>query len=273
MTPASVRASGAQPGQPASGSIVLRLAAWIAALALVALPLVGLLQGWFASERWPFRQLQVDAPFERVSIDQVRAAAAPHLEVGFFAVDLGAIQAEVERLPWVARAEVRKRWPDLLSIRLAEREAVALWGEQRLVAADGTLFEVPGHTVPAGLPALQGPDARATDALAFLNAADAALSGTGLRVAALAVSGRGSWSLLLSNGSRVVLGRDAPLPRFERFIDAWFAAPAPGGSRLLRADLRYSNGFAVEWAPSAPLPGAPTATPAPDGAPTHPPQA
>ncbi|MGH8125951.1 MAG: cell division protein FtsQ/DivIB, partial [Rhodanobacteraceae bacterium] len=41
------------------GIVSLRLAAWLIALTLVALPVVGVLQGWFASDRWPVRELQL----------------------------------------------------------------------------------------------------------------------------------------------------------------------------------------------------------------------
>ncbi len=39
------------------GTVSLRLAAWVIALALIALPIIGVLEGWFASGRWPVRQL------------------------------------------------------------------------------------------------------------------------------------------------------------------------------------------------------------------------
>ena len=77
----------------AGGGIAMNIAAWLAALALVALPLVAVMNGWFASDRWPFRQLKIDAEFRHVNADQVRAAAAPQLARGFFAVDLGAVRA------------------------------------------------------------------------------------------------------------------------------------------------------------------------------------
>jgi cell division protein FtsQ len=251
------------PRARALGGIGLRLAAWLAALALVALPVVGLVRGWFASERWPFRELEVEAAFERVNVEQVRAAAAPLLEVGFFAVDLDAIRGAVEGLPWVAAAEVRKRWPDRIEIRLREREAVALWGDRRLLSVEGELFAVPGDTVPQGLPELAGPDARAGEVLAFMHAADAALAGSGLRVASLTLSGRGSYALTLSNGAEVVLGRVDVLMRLQRFLAAWTAAPAPEGAHPLRVDLRYSNGFAIEWSAPIPAPRSadPTSTP------------
>ncbi|MGH8211953.1 MAG: cell division protein FtsQ/DivIB, partial [Rhodanobacteraceae bacterium] len=94
------------------GASVTRLLAWLVAIALIALPLVGVLQGWFAADRWPVKQLQVQAEFKHISAEELRAAITPDLRAGFFALDLDRVRQRVAALPWVARVEARKRWPD-----------------------------------------------------------------------------------------------------------------------------------------------------------------
>ena len=42
---------------------IARLAAWMIALALVATPIVAVLNGWLADERWPIRRLVVQGSF------------------------------------------------------------------------------------------------------------------------------------------------------------------------------------------------------------------
>lgn len=69
------------------GAVALKLLAWIFALTLVALPIVGVLNGWFAAERWPLRYVQIEAEFNHVGAEQIRAAASAHLGTGFFAID------------------------------------------------------------------------------------------------------------------------------------------------------------------------------------------
>lgn len=256
----------------AGGGIAMNIAAWLAALALVALPLVGVMNGWFASSRWPFRQIRIDAEFQRVNAEQVRAAATPQLASGFFAVDLGAVRAAIEQVPWVERAEVRKHWPDLLEVRLIEREAVAVWGDARLVSRSAELFAVPGNTAPEGLPSLSGPDDRVAEVLAFHGRINVALRNSGLQASGLALSGRGGWSAQLANGAELVIGREQPEQRFARFVAA-LPRLEPGTLSLLqRADLRYANGFALRLQPPvapepAPVPP-PAAAPAPSPSPS-----
>ena len=248
-----------------------RLAAWIAALALVALPIVGLVNGWFAADRWPFRRLEVQAEFSRVSAEQLRAAITRELELGFFAVDLDAVRESVEALPWVESAVVRKRWPDQLELRVVERRAAAVWGDARLVSTAGELFAVPGEVAPDGLPRLAGPEDRAFEVLEFHAAARSAMAGSGHAVAGAALSSRGSWSLALDNGARIVIGREAPHERLARFVETLPRIAAAPDALWVRADLRYANGYAIEWrvpeppTPAPPSPQPPALSPPPPG--------
>jgi len=253
-----------QPPARVDGGIAMNIAAWLAALALVALPLVGVMNGWFASSRWPFHQLKIDAEFRRVNADQVRAAAAPQLARGFFAVDLGAVRNAIEQVPWVERAEVRKHWPDLLEVRLVEREAVAVWRDHRLVSRSGTLFAVPGNTAPEGLPSLSGPDARVAEVLDFHGRINVALRGSGLQASGLSLSDRGGWTAQLASGAELVIGREQPEQRFARFVAALPRLEPGALAQLVRADLRYANGFAVR------LQAAPEPEPMPVPAPVAP---
>jgi cell division protein FtsQ len=249
-----------------AGGVGLRLVAWLAALAVVALPVVGVVNGWFASDRWPFKQLRVDATFERVNADQVRSVVSPHLGSGFFAVDLAAVRHAVEQVPWVETVEVRKRWPDLLEVRLIERRAEAVWGDNRLVSSNGELFAVPGGTAPEGLPQLDGPDTRVAEVLEFHRVATGLLEGTGQRPASVRLSRRGAWSVGLVSGAVLEIGRSDPRERLQRFVTA--LARIESAAPLLRADLRYANGFAIEWQPPTP-PATPDTPPAHSAQPPH----
>jgi cell division protein FtsQ len=262
------------------GGIVAKLAAWLVALALVALPIVGVLSGQLAGDRWPFRQLRIDAAFSHVNAEQVQMAVAPVLDRGFFAVDLGAVQAAVERLPWVAHAEVAKRWPDELIVKVVEHAPIARFVDGRLVAADGSLFAVEGD-LPEGLPLLDCPESRIADILQLDRTLVRDLQSVGLVRDELHLSARGSVSVHLTTGAALNLGREALPQRMARFLAVWpsLAAPNPGGE-LLSADLRYSNGFALAWsmplpvkpaaAPSAPRPASPLPSTPPPAAPVKP---
>ncbi len=249
-----------------SPAFALRTAAWLLALALVALPLVGVMQGWFAVGRWPLRQLRIDGPFHHVSAAQVRAAVRPHVAPGFFAVPLDQVRDAVERLPWVAVVDVRKRWPDVLEIRLRERSPAAIWQGGELVDVEGRLFAVPPGSAPDGLPRFAGPRTRVREVLDFYNETKPQLAPFEMRIAAVQMSRRGGWSIRLADGIEIVLGSEDARARLSRFLAVQGPLAAAASARMLRADLRYANGFAVAWQP---LPSVdPTPTPIPIPTPT-----
>jgi cell division protein FtsQ len=248
----------------------IRLLAWTLALLLVALPLVAVVNGWVAADHWPIQRLRLTAEYQRVSAEQVRAAVAPQLGRGFFALDLDEVRAAVAGLPWVEQVEVRKRWPDVLEVILQEHRAYARWGADRLLSDRGLLFSATGQESLQGLPELEGPDARVADVVALHTQAQRIFTGTGLSVLGVRLSARGSWSLALSNGARIVVGRAEPEPRLERLVSVLPQLLSGEPRPFERIDLRYTNGFAVRWveAPAEGEAGDPVPAPAAD-APTR----
>ncbi len=225
----------------------LRILAWLLAIALVALPVVALLNGWIGAERWPLSTLRVNSELERVDAEVLRDTVLPHARRGFFAVKLQEAQDAVESLPWVERAEVRKRWPDVLEVQVVEHRPFARWGDDRLLSERGSLFPLPEGMDVRAFPQLDGPDSQVQEVTALYNEAAALFAQLGYRVETLKMDRRGSWSLVLDNGTEVVVGRtDARLrlARFARMLPQLLARqPLP----LQRADLRYTNGFALSW--------------------------
>ena len=245
---------------------MIRFFAWVLAVALVTLPVVAVLNGWIASEHWPIQRLRLTAEYQRVSAEQIRAAASAQLGKGFFAIDLAEVRTAVAALPWVERVEVRKRWPDVLDITITEHRAFARWGDNRLLSDHGQLFRAPGGDDLQGLPEFEGPDDRIADVVAFHADAQRALTGTGLSIRGARLSARGSWGLTLGDGARIMVGRSTqPKERLERLVRV---LPQLLTERrpFERIDLRYTNGFAVHWAP----PSTPDGTTPAEAAPTIP---
>ena len=240
---------------------LLRILAWLLALALVALPVVAVLNGWVGAERWPLSRLRVTGQFERVQGEELRAAVAPYASRGFFAADLDAAQRAVAKLPWVDQAQVRKEWPDVLEIHVVEHKPFAFWGEDKLLSERGRLFPLPADLADERLPRLGGPDARSAEVVELYNEARALFAPLGYGVAQLGMDARGSWSMTLDNGLEVVVGRDDARARLQRFARVLPQLLARQARPVARADLRYTNGFTLapgeSGASSSPSPQAP----------------
>ncbi len=231
----------------------VRLIAWCLAVALVALPIVGVLRGWFAASRWPVTQLTVQAEFKHIDAVQMRAAVLPQLGKGFFALDLDAVQKAVAALPWVETVEARKRWPNTLMLRIYERQPFARWNDKQLISRQGLVFSAPGAADNHALPDLHGPDARLAEVVSFYAETRKAFARTHLQITGVALTERGSWSVSTATGAQIVIGdRDQAGRRLRRFLDVYSQLVAGHTDTFAYADLRYTNGFAVRWPPPAP---------------------
>jgi cell division protein FtsQ len=225
----------------------LRILAWTLALLLVTLPVVAVVNGWIGAGHWPLRTLRIEGRLQRVDAQRLRATVLPYAANGFFAVHLADAQAAVARLPWVERAEVRKRWPDVLEVSIIEHRPFAQWGSDRLLSEHGRLFPSQGARMPGGLPRLDGPDSRVADVVALYNESRALFAPSGVDVRALTLDPRGSWSLTLSNGTDVIVGSSEARLRLARFARLMPQLLSQKQLPLTRADLRYTNGFALSW--------------------------
>ncbi len=222
----------------------------ISLIGLLALAGVWLSEGLLAGEQMPVRYLRLEKPTVRVNRENLKAALAPWAGSSFFSVDLDAVRQAVEALPWVASVQVRKAWPDTLWLNIEEHVPVARWGTHALVDQHGDLFDLPPGYVPGDLPWLHAdPDAREEVIETFAWLRDA-LRMQGLTLAELERNRLGAWRLALGNGVQVVLGRKHMRARMQRFLRVWARQGPDWQQQLVRADLRYPNGMAVEKAGS-----------------------
>ncbi|MFT3734003.1 MAG: cell division protein FtsQ/DivIB [Rhodocyclaceae bacterium] len=210
--------------------------------------------------RMPFfelRQVVVTSPLGQVTSAQLEYAAVSSLRGNFFTVNLDQARQAFEKLPWVRRAQVRRRWPATIEVSLEEQEAVAYWrvidtGDMRLVNRQGEIFDAASN---ASMPMFSGPPERAAEMLTSLRNINTLLQPISRSVASLQLSERGAWQLKLDDGLQVELGRDqakAPLEdRLRRFIAAWPEAHMKLDGKWAVADLRYPAGFAVRLAASS----------------------
>ncbi|HLT13512.1 MAG TPA: cell division protein FtsQ/DivIB [Marinobacter sp.] len=191
----------------------------------------------------------VDVHGQFVGDSQVAIERAAGVWVGksYFSTDLAEIKAELERRPWVESAAVKRVWPGRLEIDIREKKPLAYWSDGRLVSRSGELFAPANPEVAGKLPRLSGPDERVRDVIAMARSMSDQLFGYGLGFAGLSLEQRGAWTLTLTNGIEVVLGRDQVEQRFERFITVYENRLASRVDEVSRVDARYTNGVAVQW--------------------------
>jgi cell division protein FtsQ len=203
--------------------------------------------GVVAKERWPIRWLEVQGGFQRVSAEQLRASLIPLINTSFFTLDLRGLHQAASRNPWVSSIRVEKMWPDTVVVHVTEYVPLAHWNKGSLISTEGEAFNVPEADNIQGLPWLYAPPGRLNEVLEHWTRFSEQLSFAGLEIDSLRLDRRGAWSLTLSNGTSVQLGREAVAMRLDRLMSSWGLLTADSIQLPRDVDLRYSNGFAVLW--------------------------
>ncbi len=170
--------------------------------------------------------------------------------------DVNIIQSQIERLPWIKQASVRKQWPDELKIHLVEYVPIARWNDQHMVDAEGNTFSVPpDRTSKQVLPMLYGPEGSANEVLQGYREMGQMLAKDRFTLKEAAMTARRSWQLTLNNDIKLNLGRGDTMKRLARFVELYPVLQQQAqtdGKRISYVDLRYDSGAAVGWAPLPP---------------------
>ncbi len=224
-----------------------RLLRWISALALLALMACGAyaLMLW-EPHQLPVRVVTVDGEVKRLSPRRLQQTVVDHLQGGILTQDLAELKAAVEAMPWIRSASLRRHWPDRLELAVEEHVALAHWGKDGLVTADGVVFRPEDGVLPPGLKMLEGPDEHASGVVVRFKDWAARLADLQLEIDELSLDPRGAWTLRCSQGFTLALGKARVEERMSRFIRAYPRLAAAGMPSVV--DMRYSNGLAVRWA-------------------------
>ena len=199
----------------------------------------------------PIEQLVISGTTDHVPTDLIETLVAPTLAGGFFAADLDAIRDDLERIPWVYRATVRRQWPDTVVVTVEEQRPIARWGSQGFLNHEGAYFAGDQSAMFDPLPQLSGPDSSAGDMMRHYQQVEGLLQDTGLQVVSLEQDEIGQIELVLDNGIGIAFGADHFLNRVQRFIVLW--ERHLNGEQVARIDMRYSNGAAVTFRHQAQL--------------------
>ena len=216
---------------------------------------VGMLIALAAAVSWlldprnlPIREVRVVGAFTHLSPNALQRVVASKATGGFFSVDVESIRRAVMRDPWVSDVSVRRIWPDSLQVLVTEQHAVAYWGSNGLLNADGVLFHPPQASFPpasAGLLHLSGPEGSEGVVMERYRQLKTWFRPLGLAVDKVDLNSRRAWTFELHGGIRVIVGRGDFDARVQRLLTTLPRSIGAHLSAIATIDLRYTNGFAV----------------------------
>lgn len=191
---------------------------------------------------FPIREVKVDGQLTHVNREQIKLIVAKHLKGNFFTLDLIKTRDAFEKLPWARNVSVRRRWPDKLDVAIEEHQALARWGNIGLVNTHGELFQA---ATDADLPVFYGPGDGVMEVTKSYGNYSQILNKADIRIAQVTLSPRRAWEIKTDKELLIALGRVDMEARLNKFAGAYKSTLGQLNVKVVYADLRYPNGFAV----------------------------
>lgn len=208
---------------------------------------------------FPIREVKVSGQLTHVNREQIKLIVAKHFKGNFFTLDLIKTRDAFEKLPWARKVSVRRRWPDKLDVAIEEHQSLARWGNIALVNTHGELFQA---ATDANLPVFYGPGDGVMEVTKSYGSYSQVLNKADIRIAQVTLSPRRAWEIKTDKGLKIVLGRIDMEARLSKFAGAYQSTLVPLNVKVMYADLRYPNGFAVRRPVNVAPKSAPTVKPA-----------
>jgi cell division protein FtsQ len=186
--------------------------------------------------------LHVVGATEHIKRAQVEMIARRDIQGTFFTFDIVRVRDAFEKLPWVRKADVRRRWPNGVEVVIEAHQPLARWAKAALVNVQGEVFQ---GAYDGTLPIFNGPEGTSAEIAVQYDNFRRALAAVGREPVQVRLSPRRAWQVRLDNGMTLEVGREQVAARVERFLAAYPQTIAPLGHYADYVDLRYANGFAV----------------------------
>lgn len=191
--------------------------------------------------------IDVSGDFQVLNKAQLAPVIQPSTKTNLYLLDAETLEAAIESNTWVNSASMTKVWPDKLIIKIFEQKPVAFWGDDKMLADNGEIIDGVLKGKIGLLPTLYSPRGEGRDMATSFLKVHKWLKGFPLKIVAFKEDTRGAWQLELKNGITLKIGRNEQKKRLRRFMVGYEQSLSGVMNKIHSVDLRYTNGFAVQW--------------------------
>lgn len=216
---------------------------------LLALALIVIAVIWATKQidKVSIKTIEVRTALNMVSKEEVRNIAQNYMHDGFFTVDLAAFENQLNDIPWIYRANIKRVWPSKLVIGIVEQQPYFRWGESHLINKYAEIFYV-GDTKNFGkLPLLQGVSGREQHLINLYYKYNEKFNQVGAGILKIKEDARYDKEITLLDGISINIGREQADKQIERCLHSFAMFTKAEREAIASIDLRHSNGFAVRW--------------------------
>jgi len=226
---------------------LIRRIRWIATLMVILGAVLWFRNLFVNPAHWPIDEISIQGNLNYVTESTLREVIHRYSQTNLYQLDDVNLENELEALAWVKDVKLRKSWPSSLIIYVEEHKAVAYWGEQQLLDQYGEVFDGKLPEGRADFPQLYSPENKGREMGERYLQVLRWLKEVPLQLVSLQEDARGSWVISFDEGLLVKIGVHDQEKRLRRFVAAYQVFLSKQLDKINVVDLRYTNGFAVEW--------------------------
>ncbi|MCF6766449.1 FtsQ-type POTRA domain-containing protein [Thiotrichales bacterium 19S3-7] len=204
--------------------------------------------GWYyihTPGRFPIKTVKIDGTYHYISQSMLKDLLLPQISNGFFNLDVNQLQNQLAKIPGIKSAGIRRSWPSTVHVTLNEYVAKAYWNKNAIITDDSKIFTPKVMLNLPDLAHLYSNRVHADLMLRTYSQLEALASKYQLTINDLTFTAN-QWSIKLSDGTIVILGSANPLKQLKKLL-AVLPEINQANKQIARIDMRYTNGFAVDF--------------------------
>ena len=242
-------------GETFEGSMPQRRLPFVAGFFLLLITVLGI-DHVIRSGYFTIQKVVIDPPLAVIDQGSIERETWRKISGNYLNVDLKTIETALENQPGVYQAVVRRVWPDTLSISAIETQVIAEYRQldRSEEKVERQFINLPPQSGFSFRPLLRGPERYQAVVVDTFHEIFSLLAIVNLEPQSLSVGHSGQWELELrrsdlksENRFRVYLGRDQIVEKIERFVFSFKTVLSHKADLISKVDMRYDNGFAVQW--------------------------
>ena len=220
----------------------------MAVITFVVLGTIFWIRNWFVNPmHWPIEKVEIKGDLKYIGKDTLNVVLDKYVRTNLYQLDDKSLERDLEAIPWVMDVSLRKSWPKELVINVKEHYPIAYWGDDQLLDQHGEVFDGVLPEKRDDFPVLYSPEDKGHEMGERYLQVLKWLKDVPLKVVSLTEDDRGSWVVGFENGLSVNIGVQNQEKRLERFVVGYKKVLSKQLEKISLVDLRYTNGFAVEW--------------------------
>lgn len=167
----------------------------------------------------------------------------------FFTAELPELKDSAMQQDWISQVDIERKWGEGIVITALPREAIARFGSEHLIDSQGKVYKPVSESelLQPGLIMLQGDADQSTLIMQQMQQVNQWFAPLEIQVEDLVLTPRMTWAIKFNNGMRIIVDNEHTSQKLMNLSQLLQNQLADKKENIAAADLRYKNGFVIDW--------------------------